>query len=245
MKGTAFYTVIGVSLFFLVWALPSSGGELSTAYEIPSRVLDNGGSLNSSTSFYYVGSTGQSTPLGFVQSLSYRYQGGYIPQMVIHRCRDIDEDGYGDPPSRECFFHEMDCNDLDEDTYPGAADPCDGVDQDCDGADGIPEIIDNEIDDDCDSFVDEPRYGDLGPFGEGDGRWTAADFSLSLQCINSELYFSGEKVVLLDVAPAMICDGAEIPIRVVPLPDGLLDVSDLSILIQAADGYIELIPECP
>ena len=146
MKGTAFYTVIGVSLFFLVWALPSSGGELSTAYEIPSRVLDNGGSLNSSTSFYYVGSTGQSTPLGFVQSLSYRYQGGYIPQMVIHRCRDIDEDGYGDPPSRECFFHEMDCNNLDEDTYPGAADPCDGGDQACDG-------LGDEVDSEGDTYM--------------------------------------------------------------------------------------------
>ncbi|MFC1889669.1 MopE-related protein [Thermodesulfobacteriota bacterium] len=70
-------------------------------------------------------------------------------------CTDNDVDGYyieshcpGDP----------DCNDNNEDIYPGADDPCDEIDQDCDGTDGVPEILGNGIDDDCDDIIDESIF---------------------------------------------------------------------------------------
>ena len=64
-------------------------------------------------------------------------------------CWDIDGDGYSD----EACGGE-DCDDSAPGIYPGALDPCGGPDQDCDGADGVPEICDNGVDDDCDSLID-------------------------------------------------------------------------------------------
>ena len=68
---------------------------------------------------------------------------GSIPQY------ETDGDGDG-------FVWCADCDDSDPDTYPGAPDPCDGIDQDCDRADGVHEICDNGIDDDCDDLIDYP-----------------------------------------------------------------------------------------
>ncbi|MBN2250607.1 MAG: hypothetical protein JW724_00850 [Candidatus Altiarchaeota archaeon] len=58
--------------------------------------------------------------------------------------RDSDNDGYGSSSSTQaCFAPEGyvansgDCDDSNANTHPGAADPCDGVDNDCDG---VPEI---------------------------------------------------------------------------------------------------------
>ena len=56
-------------------------------------------------------------------------------------CWDIDEDGYFD---ETCGG--SDCDDSDPTTYPGAADPCDGVDQACDGPG-------DEVDSDEDDFM--------------------------------------------------------------------------------------------
>jgi len=95
-------------------------------------------------------------------------------------CIDGDDDGYGNPASLLCPYPEEDCDDSDPASYPGAPDPCDGVDQACDGlgdevdsdADdymicegdcddtdplikpGVEEICDNGVDDDCDALVD-------------------------------------------------------------------------------------------
>jgi hypothetical protein len=55
--------------------------------------------------------------------------------------RDADGDGYGDPDDQAMGCEggaftadDSDCNDLDEYVHPGADDPVDGFDQDCDGA---------------------------------------------------------------------------------------------------------------
>ena len=44
---------------------------------------------------------------------------------------------------------------ADPDVHPAASDPCDGVDQNCDGNDGVPEVCDNGLDEDCDGVTDE------------------------------------------------------------------------------------------
>ena len=58
--------------------------------------------------------------------------------------RDADADGYGgttsrtacDAPGDEWTLVGMDCDDADGDIHPGAEEICDGVDSDCDGAEG-------------------------------------------------------------------------------------------------------------
>ena len=138
-----------------------------------------------------------------------------------------------------------DCWDLDMDEY--GATVCGGYD--CDDKDhfvnpGIEEICDNGIDDDCDGFIDEPLYGDLSPFSERDCRLSASDFNLSINCIRSAQDFTGEGTEMIDVAPVRVCDG-QVPMMAAPDPDGKLDASDASVLLQAASGYVELVPECP
>ena len=70
-----------------------------------------------------------------------------------------DADGTGDACDPEIdgdgFPYPVDCDDFNPRIHPYAADPCDGLDTDCDGSDGVPEVPDNGVDDDCDGKVDE------------------------------------------------------------------------------------------
>ena len=61
-------------------------------------------------------------------------------------CIDDDGDGW----SVDCG----DCNDDDPTVNPDVIDICDGIDNDCDGEEGEPEICDDEIDNDCDGLID-------------------------------------------------------------------------------------------
>lgn len=149
-------------------------------------------------------------------------------------CTDVDGDGYGFTSREDCTFSEDDCDDGDPDVNPGASEAHgNGIDDDCDG------LIDEPL------YVDELYFGDLGPFGDGDGRWSAADFSLSIGCIYTALEVTSDEVDLLDVAPVQICEGPGVTIWAAPNPDGRIDESDLSVLLQASSGYVVLVPYCP
>ena len=115
--------------------------------------------------------------------------GEFSAEEVVE-CLDLDGDGYGYPVSSFCAFSEIDCDDSDPLIFPGAEEICDGKDNNCDGvvdegfedADGdgsamcvdcddtdpavnpdAEEICENEIDDDCDGYVDffDPDCGTL------------------------------------------------------------------------------------
>ncbi|MDH4291555.1 MAG: MopE-related protein, partial [Dehalococcoidia bacterium] len=110
---------------------------------------------------------------------------------------DVDGDGYGggssecltSPPAYQYATVGGDCDDSDEDTYPGAPEICDGKDNDCDGA--LP-IEENDSDGDgaldCnDNCPNDPNKTEPGICGcgvpdndtDGDGTADCAD-----QCPN-------------------------------------------------------------
>jgi len=96
-------------------------------------------------------------------------------------CMDADEDGYGDPACVNCDYPKHDCDDADPNKNPGAAEICNGLDDNCDGAiddadldtyiaeacggadcddnnfmvrPQMPEDCTNGIDDNCDGLTD-------------------------------------------------------------------------------------------
>ena len=69
-------------------------------------------------------------------------EGGFPPQLQVTLAKDLDSDG-----------HYGDCNEEDPDINPGAAETCDGVDQDCDG--DVDEENCDGLDNDCDGQIDE------------------------------------------------------------------------------------------
>ena len=146
----------------------------------------------------------------------------HVGDLVFAECWDGDTDGFDD-----YVCGGDDCDDADPDVNPGAG-----------------EVCDNGIDDDCDGFMDE-HYGDVSPLGEGDCMMSAADLNLAIDGIRSAIDLTGEEAGLIDVAPVRICEGPALPIMAAPNPDGRLDVSDLTVLLQAASGYLEIVPHCP
>ncbi len=64
----------------------------------------------------------------------------WLPLLLVDKCIDLDDDGYGDPASDGCLYIALDCDDTDADVNPGEKegpppDPIctDLVDNDCDG----------------------------------------------------------------------------------------------------------------
>jgi hypothetical protein len=69
---------------------------------------------------------------------------------------DMDGDGYFD--AENSCSSGTDCDDNDQEVYPGATETlCNGIDDDCNAQtpDQLAEICDNGIDDDCDGDIDE------------------------------------------------------------------------------------------
>lgn len=62
-------------------------------------------------------------------------------------CADNDSDGYGNPASITCAKPQLDCDDSNANIKPGAAEICDGADNNCDGQ--TDEGCDNDNDDYC------------------------------------------------------------------------------------------------
>ena len=145
----------------------------------------------------------------------------HVGDLVFAECWDGDADSFAD-----YVCGGDDCDDADPDVNPGAG-----------------EVCHNGIDDDCDGFTDE-HYGDVGPLGEGDCMMSAADLNLAINGIRSAIDLTGEEAGLIDVAPVRICEGSTLPITVAPNPDGRLDAADLTVLLQAASGYLEIVPQC-
>ncbi len=85
-------------------------------------------------------------------------------------CTDVDGDGYGIPGSYACTTGSNDCDDADASVHPGAAEACDGQDNDCDGYDDNdithPEVC-NNADENCNGLIDEGNPGGGGACSTG------------------------------------------------------------------------------
>ncbi len=138
-------------------------------------------------------------------------------------CWDLDGDGYLDV---QCG--EIDCNDADPLVNPGAL-----------------EVQDDGFDNDCDGFTDEPAYGDIAPLGERDERTIAPDTALMTNGILHKFLLTLDDTELLDVAPFVICDESSFPVLISPAPDSALNSMDIAVILQAASGYVNLVPYCP
>ena len=117
-------TLIGVSIFILLWAWipPSLAGMSSLSFSVPAQVLDGGGSLSSSAGFRHLGAVGQSTPIGVSKSSSFVNQAGFIPQLAAAaskcKCGDANNDGSVD------IFDALSIAEYDAGTIPASALPC-------------------------------------------------------------------------------------------------------------------------
>src|SRR4029453_10419215 len=84
--------------------------------------------------------------------------------------RDEDGDGYGTTGDTEhaCDAPDgysnksTDCNDADETIRPGVADPCDGIDQGCDGPESACRVDGMVAVGDIDDLLTVPGVGDAG-----------------------------------------------------------------------------------
>jgi uncharacterized protein (TIGR03382 family) len=157
----------GAAVFEFAWTAPSSPG--SVRFDI-SSVLGNG--------------NGRSSGDGAVDAAAFDFVYGCEPATYY---RDFDGDGHGQMrlPRVHCAGGAPtgyaatgdDCNDSDDRAYPGAADVCNGRDDDCNGIiDDNAEPVDHYPDADGDGYYSraERESGETffgcGPMG---GRWAA------------------------------------------------------------------------
>jgi len=136
---------------------------------------------------------------------------------------DLDGDGFGDPaaPQTACEQPEgsvedaSDCDDADAQVHPGAAERCDGVDQDCDGA------IDEE--------VQTTWYADADGDGFGDAAVTTEDCDPDEGWVADASDCNDADAAIFPGA-AEVCDGVDQDC------DGEVDEGVLSTWYADADG---------
>ena len=130
--------------------------------------------------------------------------------------RDTDGDGYGDPademlwscdgPPEEYVDNNEDCDDDDPDIYPGAEEFCDGIDNDCDGAEDedLPLY-------ECHTDGDGDGYGETGGLVVVQCECGAGSSAEATDCVdtNADVY-PGAPDVCDDVLDND-CDGATDP----------------------------------
>ncbi len=131
------------------------GGEESVYVEEGSTLVWKDGNIDADPLFalesdYHLTSGSPCIDTGTDAGIDTDIDGDSRPQGIGF---DMGSDEYKDEDGDGWVSYE-DCDDKDPSVYPGAYDPCDDIDQNCDGTDGFPEICDNGIDDDCDGLGD-------------------------------------------------------------------------------------------
>jgi hypothetical protein len=105
--------------------------------------------------FSVVGALGDATPLDIVTGETDDLVTTHLDDGLFRVCDDADLDGVGD-----CGGGSPDCDDLDDEVYPGAPQLCDGKNNDCDDP-SWPTTPATEVDNDGDDYVEcEPWTGD-------------------------------------------------------------------------------------
>ena len=145
---------------------------------------------------------------------------------------DVDGDGFVDGANADCVaaYAQVDCDDAVATTYPGAAELCNDVDDDCDGVvpaieidndgDGFDECGDgdcddtnssvfagafelcNGVDDNCSSVIDEPYDSDGDGFVDGANAGCVAAYGAAgVDC--------DDAVAAVNPSAVEVCDGID------------------------------------
>ena len=82
MKHTFLCLLFSVSLFSFGTAPPCPAEMRSASYRMPAQVINGGGQKSTSSSYCYIGVTGQPTAAGPSMNRSLDAQAGFIPQIT-------------------------------------------------------------------------------------------------------------------------------------------------------------------
>jgi len=83
MKVKTICTLIGVFLLILMWVHPSLGEMSSPSYILNPHTQDGGGLQSFSEFFRLISAIGQPTPIGFLQSINFYLQAGFLTRDSI------------------------------------------------------------------------------------------------------------------------------------------------------------------
>ena len=165
---------------------------------------------------------------------------------------DTDNDGYGDaansiiaagPPPPGYVYNWWDCNDNDSLIHPYAAEPCNGIDDDCDGLidDNSGEYC-NGIDDDCDGLIDDndPNLFATSWYADADGDGYRDPAIVVIACSAPQGFVHPDSPIDCDDTETAIHPGGqEICNGIDDNCDGLIDPEVCNGLDDDCDGLID------